>query len=208
VLTAQLGPILPADQIAMACNLDLQSVFELKNVRRINDLTPTGGVFSKISSTDLAGIQFDTDMVGGVQGTDFMGRMSFPANTIRIGDTYSLKLSGRMTSANGDGLRIKGLFNFSMTQTVLFDADVSLDLLVDGHWEVEVEFTFRDGTMLASGNFAQCPIDTNKSFNGVGLLDNVLSLMLQREPADVQLCSGGAHQTLLKSFHVFLKTRK
>jgi len=151
----------------------------------VNGRSPTGGVFSKISTTDLSGIFNDRDMIGGFLDVDYIGDLKIRANSIQIGDTYSLKASGLLTSAPGEDISIRMFSNFEGDRRLLFDCSPSLDQLLAGYWEIEAEIVFRGSSVLATGNFGQFPINASKSFTGVGFSSE--SLLIRTDDNDLSL---------------------
>ena len=68
---------------------------------------------------------------------------------------------------------------------MLFLVSPSLDQLLAGYWELEVELVFRENSVLAAGNFGQFPINANKSFTGVGFTAE--SLLIRTDDNDLSL---------------------
>jgi len=151
----------------------------------INGRSPIGGVFSKVSTTDLSGIAAERDMVGMFKDVDYVGSLTLPANTMQLGDTYSLKASGLLTCSNGDGIFIRLHSNFNGDQRMLFECPISLKEITAGYWEIECEIVVRANSVLSAGNFGQFPIDDNKSFTGDGF--NTESLLVRTDDNDLTL---------------------
>ena len=114
-------------------------------------------------------------MIGEVKDTDYKGSISFAPNELKRGDTFSPKMSGIMTSSNGDRMTIRGFMNFGPNQQRIFEINpIALDSLNNGYWELELEFVMRlDGTsgqVLSSGNFQMCQniASNNNSIAGTG----------------------------------------
>ena len=152
-------------------NLNLNN-HSLDNCRAINNLSPIGGKCSKITTTDLSGLRQTAEMFGNNFATDYVGNLNFPALTLKPGDTFSLKMSGAITSSNNDRLSILGASNFGVTgQAVLFELNpIVVDAGSGSYWELEAEITIRsvgtNGTFLTSGNFQQFP-DLSQTSNAV-----------------------------------------
>ena len=145
---------------------------------------------------------------------DYVGDLNFPMNTLKAGDTFSLKMSGTITSANNDRLSIVGFSNVGDTgQTLLFELNpLVLDSGSGAYWELEIEITIREigvnGKWLTSGNFQQCPdlSQISNALAGSGFtkvepvdttIDNLLSIRYTGNVQALALFSGCEDKNIL-----------
>jgi hypothetical protein len=140
-------------------NLDFQNIYQLLNVDTINNIRPSGGVFSESSETVYTSN-------GGVvqsivnQDASASGTLMIPSNAFKVGDTYALKLGGRLTCANNDAFDINILSNFGTPSEVIL---ATINVIVDGAqtngwFEIEAEFIVRSiggvGTMSTNCHYS------------------------------------------------------
>jgi hypothetical protein len=120
------------------------------NVKAINNLSPTGGVYMTTSSANI--ITSTTTETSLLVGSAGIGSLTIPANGFTV-SSYHLNLSGRFSSKNGDTatLRLK-------TGSVDMGSIVSdLTGSTNESFEIEVDFSIRvlggSGTAEISTNF-------------------------------------------------------
>ena len=130
-----------------------------------NGLTPIGGVFSQIATktnTEIGAGTYVSLITTGV------GSLTVPANTFKVGDTYSLKLSGVKTNGNNNQLTIRLVSGAVLLATT---GALILPSLSAAPYELEVEFTIRAiggaGTayMVTSGNLGYTDTGVYKGSN-------------------------------------------
>jgi hypothetical protein len=130
-----------------------------------NGLTPIGGVFSQIATktnTETGAVSYVSLISTGV------GSLTVPANTFKVGDTYSLKLSGVKTNGNNNQLTIRLVSGAVLLATT---GAIVLPGLSATPYELEVEFTIRAiggaGTayMVTSGNLGYTDTGVYKGSN-------------------------------------------
>lgn len=138
---------------------------------KINNLRPTGGVLAAVTTTDLSGIQFDTSMVGPIEGVDYIGSPILPV--FQIGDSYRLTMAGNHTSQKGDAVAIRCYLGFGTpTVRMLFEIRQGLDRKTDdGLWDIDCTITVRRSTIISTGLFRQTQIQD--AFEGVGFSSSV-----------------------------------
>jgi len=134
------------DNITLHGNLDFQNVYQLLNIDSINNIRPSGGVFSESSETVYIG----GAGVGGLQSIvnqdpTASGSLMIPANNFKVGDCYSLKIGGKITCNNNDVFEINILSNFGTPSQAVF---ATINVIIDGSrtngwFEIECEFIVR-----------------------------------------------------------------
>jgi hypothetical protein len=143
--------------------------FNILNVQNINNIRPSGGVFSQSSLSPIVGIQTDLNLIG-ISGSLQYGSSIIPANNFAAGDTFALKVGGSITCANGD------IFTLVLTTTSSIFAIFIITFdgaLTNGFWELEVEFMIRTigiagvASIVTIGNFNY--INSNGFMKGVGV---------------------------------------
>ena len=123
------GSIKTAGGLGVAGNLNVGGTF--------NGLTPIGGVFAQIATktnTEIGAVSYVSLITTGV------GSLTVPANTFKVGDTYSLKLSGVKTNGNNNQLTIRLVSGAVLLATT---GAIILPSLSSAPYELEVEFTIR-----------------------------------------------------------------
>lgn len=165
------------DNIILYGNLDFQNVYNLLNIDSINNIRPSGGVFSESSETAYiggAGIGLQSIVN---QDPTASGSLMIPANNFKVGDTYALKIGGKLTCDNNDTFEIDILTNYQLPSQTVF---AQLNIIVDGSqtngwFEIEIEFIIRSigvsGKISTNGNYAY--FNSNNFAKGVGV-DNIV----------------------------------
>lgn len=162
------------DNIVLYGNLDFQNTYQLLNIESINNIRPSGGVYSESSETAYVG--------GGSQSivnqdSTASGSLLIQSNNFKVGDTYALKIGGKITCNNNDSFEISILSNFGLPSETLF---AQLNIIVDGSqtngwFEIEIEFIVRAigaiGKISTNGNYAY--FNSNNFAKGVGV-DNIV----------------------------------
>ena len=166
------------DNITLYGNLDFQNVYNLLNIDSINNIRPSGGVFSESSETVYIG----GAGVGGLQSIvnqdpTASGSLMIPSNNFKVGDCYSLKIGGKITCGNNDVFEINILSNFGTPSQVVF---ATINVIVDGaqtnDWfEIECEFIVRaiGGTGKMSTNCHYSYFNSTNVSKGYGI-DNII----------------------------------
>jgi hypothetical protein len=161
------------DNIVLNGNLDFQNTYQLLNVDTINNIRPSGGVFSESGETAYIG-----GAGGGIQSIvnqdpSASGSLMIPAGGFVVGDTYSFKIGGRVTCNNNDSFEIDILSNYNLpSQTTLAQINIISDGgQVDNWFEIEFEFIVRaTGTMgkiSSNGNYSY--FNSNNFMKGIGV---------------------------------------
>jgi hypothetical protein len=110
---------------------------------KINGLSPTGGVFSQITTTRNSGSTEQTLISTGI------GNLTIPAGTFKQGDAYCLKLGGIKTNSNNDTIEIK----LKSGATILGSTgSIQLPALLAKPYAVEFNFTIIQLGIVGSGS--------------------------------------------------------
>lgn len=120
---------------------------------------PSGGVFSQVAGLSLAGAQAETNVIGIGQT---YGSLSVPANGFMAGDTYALKIGGRITCDNNDVFTLRLRSNFGQIPSPIFaEFPIQVDgAKINGWWEVECEFIVQ-----TEGGAGVAAMSTNAGFH-------------------------------------------
>ena len=165
--------------IVIGSDIDFQNTYKLLNIETINNIRPSGGLFSESSETSYIG-----GAGGGVQSivnqdSTASGSLNIPANGFVVGDTYSFKIGGRITCDNNDSFEINILTNYQLpTQTVFAQINIISDGAQNNGWfEIETEFIIRAigsaGKVTTNGHYSY--YNSSNVSKGVGI-DNVVIL--------------------------------
>lgn len=130
--------------IILGSSLDFSNTHELLNVQTINNIRPSGGLYSESSETVFTGIQGDIKLLG----TDptASGSLMVPLNSFTVGDTYAFKLGGSITCLNNDVFTINIVSNAGLgSEAVFATITVTVDgAQTNGWFEIELEFIVRE----------------------------------------------------------------
>lgn len=102
--TDAINPISGTDVLVNA-NLDFQNTYNLLNIDSINNIRPSGGLYSQSNLTQFNQTT-ETNMLG---GTNISGSLTIPANTFKQLSVYAFKSSGTLSGGSNDlfTLRLK-----------------------------------------------------------------------------------------------------
>jgi hypothetical protein len=131
----------------------------------INNIRPSGGVYSESAGTSLAGDGGTIERPILDQGTSY-GSLSVPANGWTPGDTFAFKCGGQITCNNNATFTLRICSNFTAGGGGLNESDfASINVEVDGaqsadFWELELEFICR-----AVGGTGVAAISTNGHYS-------------------------------------------
>ena len=140
--------------VLIGSDLDFQNTYNLLRCPLINGIRPSGGVYSESYGFTLSGVQTETPML--MTGVHF-GTLTVPANTYLSGDTYGLKVGGKISCDNNDTF----ILRLKMGTATLWTINVSVDGAQVNDWfEIEVEFIVR-----AIGPVATASISTNGHYS-------------------------------------------
>ena len=105
-------------------------------VNSINTLSPIGGKFTQTQSVTavcaVAGASYTVSGAG-------IGSLTFPANTIQVGDSYHVSVSGTKTNGNNDTLYFRLLADNN--QILLSTGAILLNSVVDEPFSFEADMT-------------------------------------------------------------------
>ena len=155
--TDTISAIAPATSVLMQNDLDMNGN-NLLNITSINNINPSGGVYSNTGGFSFSGITAETDILA--SGTSY-GTKTIPANTFSAGDIYTLKIGGQITCANNDTFDIRIVSNFGLPSEAEFSSfTIQIDgAQTNGFFEIEVDFSLR-----AVGGAGVAIITTNGDF--------------------------------------------
>jgi hypothetical protein len=142
---------------------------------KINNLSPIGGVF--MTTSDCATVNILSTPLNLIIGSSFVGSLTVPANTFTI-SSYSLYISGLITTNNNNNLLIKLLSNSGVFLGSL--EVLNIPLLIARVYTMKIifsirsigssagiltssEFTYNQNTYLGSHDLTTSGIDTTIS---------------------------------------------
>lgn len=155
--TDTISAIAPATSVLMQNDLDMNGN-NLLNITSINNINPSGGVYSNTGGFSFNGITAEVDILA--SGTSY-GTKSIPANGFSAGDIYTLKIGGQITCANNDTFDIRIVSNFGLPSECEFSSfTIQIDgARTNGFFEIEVDFSIRQvggagvGIITTNGDF-------------------------------------------------------
>ena len=130
----------------------------------INNIRPSGGVYSESAGTSYAGNSGGAERPLLNQGTSY-GSLMVPAGGFTAGDTYAFKIGGAITCINNATFDLRICTNFTPGGGGVGETDfATINVQVDGAqtlgwWEVELEFIVR-----AVGGVGVGAISTNGAY--------------------------------------------
>ena len=131
-------------KILINSDLDFQNTYQLKNISLINNIQPSGGLYSESSGyTILAANTVETNLLG--QGSS-SGSLSIPANSFTALSFYSFKASGILTGGANDTFTLKALSLTGIPSVVelgTIQVQLTDNGLVDKWWYINIDFTIR-----------------------------------------------------------------
>ena len=149
--------------------------FNIINAQNINNIRPSGGVFSQSCLTPIVSLQTDLNLIG-VAGSTQFGTVTIPPNGFIAGDTFALKVGGAITCANGDTF----ILVLQTTTSIFATFNITIDgALTNGFWELEVEFMIRstgttgNASVVSNGNFTYINSVMFSKGVGVNSVENV-----------------------------------
>ena len=163
-----------ASEIGVKNHINMNSN-NLTNVGLINgSIVHKGGIFTQTAYFPLIGAYNESNVIGG--GVAF-GSLRIPANSFTAGDTFLIKISGKITCAIGDSFTLRLRLNFpSSTSPILATFNVTFDSFLSSiPWNVEATCSLRDlgvsATMCTDARFSYFD---SKVLRGVGFNDLTL----------------------------------
>jgi len=106
------------------------------NILNANSFTIIGGLFAQTAdSLPITGTTTETTLLdGGV------GSLTVPANFFKVGDSFSVTMSGHISSVNNNTLQIR----VKSGSVVLGDTGaITMPSTTNKHWNLEIRFTIR-----------------------------------------------------------------
>jgi hypothetical protein len=138
-----------ASEIGVKNHINMNSN-NLTNVGLINgSIVHKGGVFVQTAYVPLIGAYNESNVIGG--GVPF-GSLKIPANSFTAGDTFLIKISGKITCEIGDSCTLRLRLNFqSSTSPILATFYVTFGSILSSiPWNVEAICSLRDLGVSAS----------------------------------------------------------
>jgi hypothetical protein len=131
------------DKILLNNDLDFQNTYNLRNISLINNIQPSGGLYSESSGFITASLT-EINILG--QGSN-SGSLSIPANEFISLSMYSFKASGVLTGGTNDLFTLRANTLTSIPSTILL-GEIMVTLqdngLVNVPWDIMIDFTVRN----------------------------------------------------------------
>ena len=130
------------DKILINNDLDFQNIYNLKNISLINNIQPSGGLYSESSGFSTASTT-EIDILG--QGAN-SGSLSIPANNFIALSVYSFKASGVLSGGTNDEFRLLAKTQTDIPTTILLgeiQPIIQDNGLVNVPWDIMIDFTIR-----------------------------------------------------------------
>ena len=121
--------------ITLNSDLDFQNTYNLINIDSINNIRPSGGLYSQSNLTQFTQT-VETNMLGGANNS---GSLTIPANTFKQLSVYSFKSSGVLTGGSNDlfTLRLKsGSATFATLPVTINDNGLN-----NVWWDLSADFS-------------------------------------------------------------------
>lgn len=123
------------NKIIINNDLDFQNTYNLLNIDSINNIRPSGGLYSQSNLTQFTQTT-ETNMLG---GSNTSGSLTIPANTFKQLAVYSFKSSGILSGGSNDlfTLRLKSSTGASFAELPVTITDNGL---VGNWWDLSADF--------------------------------------------------------------------
>lgn len=119
----------------------------------LNPYTTIGGLFAQTAnSTPITNTTSELSLIG-----TGLGSLSIPANSFKVGDSFSVSMWGHLDARNNDDLQF---FIKSGTTVLGTVGPVTMGGATAQHWNLEVKFTIRAlggpgvGSIISAGQFS------------------------------------------------------